>query len=85
MKTAINPQNSTSFQIEYGMPREIIFLLCIPLFTSVIAIGLPILAVLAWIGNDWLFLEQLHYSLVVITALGFIPFLHYWNLLGFRY
>ncbi len=78
-------ENNPRFQIEYGMPREIIFLLCIPLFTSVIAIGLPILAVLAWIENDWLFLEQLHYSLVAITALGFIPFLHYWNLLGFRY
>ncbi len=78
-------KDNPRFQIEYGMPREIIFLLCIPLFTSVIAIGLPILAVLAWIGNDWLFLEQLHYSLVVITALGFILFLHYWNLLGFRY
>ena len=43
-------------------------------------------------GEGWLdelmtekTIEQLHYSLIFLTALGFIPFLNYWNLLGFRY
>ncbi|MDJ0574225.1 MAG: serine hydrolase domain-containing protein [Xenococcaceae cyanobacterium MO_234.B1] len=78
-------RNNYRLQIYYGMPKIVTLLLWIPLLTSVLAMGLPVVAVLAWIKNDWSFIEQLHYSLVSLTALGLIPFLNYWNLLGFRY
>ena len=78
-------RNHYRLQLFYGMPKIAILLLCIPLVASVLALGLPVFAILAWISNEWLFIEQLHYSLVSLTALGLIPFLNYWNLLGFRY
>ena len=78
-------KNNYRFKLVYGVPKIITFLLSILLFTSVLALGLPIFAVLAWINNEWSLMEQLHYSLVALTALGLIPFLNYWNLLGFRY
>lgn len=72
-------------ELIYETPKKLALLLCIPISTSVLAIGLPVFAILAWMNPEWLFIEQLHYSLVSLTALGFIPFLNYWNLLGFRY
>ena len=69
----------------YGIPKILTFLLCIPLLTSVLAIGLPVFAVSAWMNHEWSSNEQLYYSLVTLFSLGFIPFLNYWNLLGFRY
>ena len=78
-------ENNYRLQLVYGMHKIVILLLCIPLLTSILALGLPVFAVLAWISNEWSFIEQLHYSLVSLTALGLIPFLNYWNLLGFRY
>lgn len=78
-------QNNKRFQFAYGMPKIVILLLCIPILTSVLAITLPFFAILAWMNNEWSLLLQVHYSLVSLTALGLIPFLNYWNLLGFRY
>ena len=78
-------KNNYRLKLVYGLPKIVILLLCIPLLTSVLAVGLPVFAVLAWINNEWSFIEQLYYALVALTALGFVPFLNYWNLLGFRY
>ena len=72
-------------ELVYETPKKLALLLCIPIITSVLAIGLPVFAILAWMNPEWSFIEQLDYSLVSLTALGFIPFLNYWNLLGFRY
>ena len=72
-------------ELVYETPKKLALLLCIPIFTSVLAIGLPVFAILAWMNPEWSFIEQLDYLLVSLTALGFIPFLNYWNLLGFRY
>ncbi|MEM6610769.1 MAG: hypothetical protein AAF652_00650 [Cyanobacteria bacterium P01_C01_bin.72] len=72
-------------ELIYETPKKLALLLCIPISTSILAIGLPVLAILAWMNPEWSFIEQLHYLLVSLTAHGFIPFLNYWNLLGFRY
>lgn len=69
----------------YGVPKIITLLLCILLISSILSIGLPAFAVLAWLSDEWSLIERLHYSLVALTALGSISFLNYWNLLGFRY
>ena len=78
-------KNNYRLRLVYGVPKIEILLLCIPFLTSVLAVGLPVVAVLAWTRNEWSFIEQVHYSLVSLTALVSIPFLKYWNLLGFRY
>ncbi len=78
-------ENNERLQWVFGIPKITVLLLCIPLVTSLSALGLPIFAVLPEMNHQWLLLEQLHYILVAICAIGLIPFLNYWNLLGFRY
>lgn len=69
----------------YETLKKLALLLCIPIFTSVLALVLPVFTVLAWMNPEWLFIEQVDYALVSIATLGFIPFLNYSNLLGFRH
>ena len=78
-------KNNERLKLVYGVPKIITFFLAILLLTSVLALCLPVFAILSWLNNEWSLIERLHYSLVTITALGLIPFLNYWNLLGFRY
>lgn len=47
----------------------------------VLTIGSLVFTVLAWKDRYWGILERLHYTLVTLAAVAFIPFLHYWNLL----
>jgi len=68
-----------------GVPLRIITLLFIPLLTTALTIVLLIFAVLAWKNKYWGLLERTYYSLITLTCIGFIPFLLYWNLLGFKY
>lgn len=72
-------------QWQFGLPKIVPISLGIFLLTSFLALGLPVVAILAWMNSEWSLLEQLHYSVVSLFALGLIPFLNYWNLLGFRY
>lgn len=78
-------KNNHSLQLVYGIPKIVALLLCIPLLTSLLALGLPIFAILPGMSHQWSLIAQLHYALVSLCALGLIPFLNYWNLLGFRY
>ena len=78
-------RNNYRLQLIYGVPRIVTILLCLPILTSVLAIPLLIFAILTLTNPEWSAMEQLHYCLVSFTAIGFIPFLNYWNLLGFRY
>lgn len=66
----------------YGLPTVVSALLYLPLIAIGITVSLPIFTVLAWKNKDWSVRERVHYSLVTLAALGFIPFLYYWNLLG---
>ena len=83
----LNPLTKKNYRLQwqYGLPKIVPVSLSIFLLTSVLALGLPVLAILAWMSPEWSLSEQLHYSVVSLFALGLIPFLNYWNLLGFRY
>ena len=83
----LDPLTKQNYRLRwiYGLPSLVPISLSIFLLTSVLAVGLPICAILAWHNHDWSFLGKLHYSLVALTAIGLIPWLNYWNLLGFRY
>ncbi|MEW5859909.1 MAG: hypothetical protein AB1861_21395 [Cyanobacteriota bacterium] len=77
----------------YGVPAIIIALLYIPPVTTGMTLGLPTFTVLAWKNKNWSIVERssfgaaslTHYSLITLAALAFVPFLMYWNLLGFQF
>ena len=72
------------WEFVYGVPPVLIALLVIPLVTTILTVGLPILAAVTWESEYWSVISRLYYSLITLSALAFIPFLHCWNLLGFK-
>jgi len=72
-------------ELEYGIPLIIQILLFIPIISTLLTIGLPIFAIIAWKRKVWNFVGRLHYSLITITCIGFIIWLYHWNWLGFQY
>lgn len=73
------------WKLVYGVPAVVVALLCIPVLTTVLTLGLPIFTALAWKNKYWSKGRQLQYSFITLAALVFIPFLAYWNLLGFQF
>ncbi|MFQ5708153.1 MAG: serine hydrolase domain-containing protein [bacterium] len=71
-------------QLIYGVPIRILALLGIALLSTVLTFALPVFTFAAWKNRYGSFWGRLHYSLTSITALLFVLFLNYWNLLGFR-
>ncbi|MCU0552698.1 MAG: hypothetical protein MUC48_25495 [Leptolyngbya sp. Prado105] len=69
----------------YGVPAIVVVLLCIPILTMLMTIGLVFLVAIAWKNRLWSTLTRLHYSLVTLAAIAFLPLLGYWNLLGFQF
>jgi hypothetical protein len=67
----------------YGLPALARFDLRLAAGTAVLALGLPILAWLAWRRGYWTRPVRIHYTAGVAAALAYAGFLYYWNLLGF--
>jgi hypothetical protein len=61
----------------YGMPA--FFTLA-----ALVGLALPAFLVRAWRDRYWSLATRLHFTLVTLTAVGMIPYLYYWNLLGIR-
>jgi CubicO group peptidase (beta-lactamase class C family) len=80
-----NVQAQSGLWTELGVLPSVLALLCLPLMTTPLALGALVCAVVIWRTTSWSLTGQLHYSLVTLGALAFIPFLIHWNLLGFRY
>jgi hypothetical protein len=53
------------------------------LLSSISTIGLVVCAGQAWKNKHWGVLGRVHYTLVAFSGLVFVPFLLYWDLLGF--
>ncbi|HAJ62859.1 MAG TPA: serine hydrolase [Cyanobacteria bacterium UBA8543] len=73
------------WELFFGLPTEAIAFLYIPPITTGLTFLLPILIALNWKNQYWSGIKQLHYSLITLAAIGFVSFLNYWNLLGFRF
>jgi CubicO group peptidase (beta-lactamase class C family) len=73
------------WKLVYGVPGIVVALLCLPLVTAILSLGLLMFTALAWFNNYWSLSKRIHYSLITLAALIFIPWLAYWNLLGFEF
>ncbi len=71
-------------EMSFGLPRAVRVLLYVPMASSALAVGLPAISAVAWMKGLWSFGRRLHFSIVSAAAVGFIPWLSHWNLLGIR-
>jgi hypothetical protein len=71
--------------LQFGMLPGLGALFGLPLATSVLAVGLLVLTLPVWRSRAWSVLGRSAYSCFTLVALAFIPFLLYWNLLGFQW
>jgi hypothetical protein len=72
-------------KLVYGVPTLARVLLWMNLLTTVLTPGLVAYSYLAWKRRYWTFLGRSLYTLVTLVAVLYIPFLVYWNQLGFYY
>jgi CubicO group peptidase (beta-lactamase class C family) len=69
------------FDLSTGLKAALV----IPIITTVLAVAVVVLAVVAWVKGFWRVPGRVHYTLVALAAAAFVLWLNYWNLLGFRY
>jgi hypothetical protein len=69
----------------FGLPLYVWLLLCIPLITTAATLAILWQVSLAWSDRAGTASSRAFYSLVAFAAVAFVPFLAYWNLLGFHY
>jgi CubicO group peptidase (beta-lactamase class C family) len=70
--------------LTYTVPWYLYPLLALFLIAAVLSIGAAVIGILTWRDMRWSPLRGAHYWLVTLTGIAFIPFLLYWNLLGFN-
>ena len=69
----------------YGVPFYVTALLCIPLLTTTAAPIILWQTWQAWRARSGTTVSRVFNSLVAFSCVVFVPFLAYWNLLGFHY
>jgi CubicO group peptidase (beta-lactamase class C family) len=72
------------YPIHFGVPAGVKVLFVLPLLTTGMTVALPIFGARAW-SKSWSAPGRVHYGLVMLAALAYTWFLHYWNLLGFQF
>ena len=78
-------QEKFNLEIGYGVPPVIFALLWAPLAATALAVPCLLLTIVLWKERVWSAVARVHYSLVALAILEFALFLHYWNLLGFKW
>lgn len=71
-------------QFFYGVPSIFKISLAFPVAAAVLAIGVLIFTLIAWRKKYWTGCARIHYTLILLAALGFLWLLNFWNLLGWR-
>ena len=69
----------------YGVSAGLKAALALPIITTIVAVAVVVLAVVAWVKGFWRVPGRVHYALVAVAAAAFVLWLNYWNLLGFKY
>jgi CubicO group peptidase (beta-lactamase class C family) len=71
--------------LDYGMPPAVLALLAVPLVTAGLTAVFAVCVFLAWRSGTGSALRRWYLALVALASVGFVFFLDFWNLLGFRY
>lgn len=71
--------------LAYGVPFTLRLLLCLPLIGGALTLPAALGVAQAWRRDSWTFGYRLRLTLTVAALILFLPFLHSWNLLGFRF
>ncbi len=75
---------TSQWEFTYGLTTRMTILLAIPFLTILLTVGMLVFGAGGWSAASWPLWLRIYYSLAALIAAGFIPFLHYWNLLGWR-
>jgi CubicO group peptidase (beta-lactamase class C family) len=73
------------WEFQYGVPPALVLTLCLPLAGVGLVPVFAVLTLLAWWRRAGSLLARLHLTLVFLAAAAFLPFLAFWNFLGFRF
>lgn len=76
---------SAQTELVVGMPPTLIAMLCIPPVLVVGAMGTALLALALWWKRRGSLLGRVYYTMIALDAVALIPFLFYWNLIGFNW
>jgi uncharacterized protein with PQ loop repeat len=71
--------------LAYGLPFYVALLLCIPVITTAATFIVLWQVLRAWQTRSGHAVLRIFYSSLAFSAVCFVPFLIYWNLLGFHY
>jgi CubicO group peptidase (beta-lactamase class C family) len=72
-------------RLEYGMPGWLVAMFVLPYASVALTATMPVFAALGWRKGWWSLAARIEFSLLTLACLAFVPFLVYWNLLGFRF
>lgn len=73
------------FEIMFGVPFALKILLVLPFLAGAMAVVVLFYIFVSWIKGYWTACARFHYMLVFFAVVGFLWFLYYWNLLGFKF
>ncbi len=71
--------------LDFGVHPSYVVMLSLPLLATPLTGAMIFFTVMAWRRRFWGGRGRTHYTLCTVAACAYIPFLHYWNLLGFRF
>ena len=69
----------------FGVSLIYRLVLLLPVLAAMLAVGALVYTVLAWKDSYWGIAWRVYYTLVTLTAVAFVWFLNFWNLLGWRF
>ena len=79
MALPTRPQN------DFGVHPYYVAMLSIPLLAIPLTGAMIFFTVMAWRRHYWALRGRVHYTLCTVAAVAYIPFLNYWNLLGYQF
>ncbi len=71
--------------LSLGVPLIVRVVLIIPIITALLTLVLLWMTIQAWKDSYWSFMGRIYYSFLTLTAVLFILWVNYWNLLGWRF
>jgi len=79
------PQHEAMIGFGYGLPKIIYVAQVIPFIGIIFLLVTLFFLIKSWFKNDSTILKRILFSIVTLAAFGFVWFLNYWNLLGWRF